>query len=125
MIEEHKIGIIAFIYGVLASVVVLIATSFDMATYTFLGFATSMLAYSSLIRSSRKLKKGASYLNITLRMLLFASVLAAVGYIEGFKVMPLVYTLIGLVSSKVGVIIYFLFFKKNKDEEVKEEVENV
>lgn len=121
---EHKIGIIALIYGALAFLLVLIITNIDNATWTLLGVMVSMFNYGQLITSSKNLKQKTMSLNIFVRYGVTLAVLTFAYFRTNQDWMILIYVLIGLFASKIGTLFYFLVFKNKEHVDVLEDIDD-
>ena len=119
---EHKAGIIAIIYGIVAFFVVWIFFGIDSATWTILGAATSMFSYGQLLTSSKSLKRSIMTINIFVRYGVILSVLVFAYFKTDQNFITLIFVLVGLLASKIGTIVQYLFFNKEKKIEKENEV---
>lgn len=117
MKTEHKIGLFALGYSIIAFIAVWIIVNVDTATWVLLGSAASMFSYGQLLTSSKSLNKGIMSFNILVRFGVILAVLVFAYFKTDKDYVTLIFVLIGLIASKVGLLFYYLFFSKKEIKE--------
>ena len=115
MKKLHKIGLIALAYVALGFLMILIIRNFDEATWFLLGGAVSMFNYGQLLTSSKSLNKTKMVTNVFIRYIMILIILVFAYFKTQGEILVMILVLLGLIASKVGVIIGHLIFKDDKE----------
>lgn len=110
---ENKMGIIAIIYSIILVSIVWIVAGKTLMIYALLGAAVSLFNHAQTISFKKVSKKEQVMTGVVIRWVMIITILVYVAYDTNRDTTSLLMTLLGLLASKVGILLGTVIFKND------------